>query len=555
MANWFQKMLIGTALVGSLSTNQAQAAENISDDKNVDKTEIKATNKQQAQSPKIYLKTIEVNNYDPVPGMLGFDLNSNMAYYDIHENRIVCMNYHISDEVAYNKVDVRVRDKDFPTALNKFCQALEQEKYKGKMPENLSDIKKIIANKDHQLSDKKISKIRYRADLLGFTSAIKIKDIVDDVNKSNTSPTVIRHEIQHMQQDLKEEAAGTTYNSFLPSSLLAPQDQLLLILSQEIEAWCKSGESGCSTLSEAMKKYREERASKYMNTLSDQIRHNPGFTRETYKYSYAQNLDMEYKLEGTKFSPIKFGETQSVTIGNKKYDIAKCINHEDGSWCYSVPPGNDREQVPDGTVITGDNGQKYECNVLYDKNNKPMLDNNGNTMHAYCTYGDGWKMHIYESTPHPVDNNDFSRKNLDERLSVLYGEKSSSNEFRNLLEKELDFYRQSKQYQTLKFMTSNIMNDAAYVAECRENPLTDDFVKKGIDFINSRYVDKETNLKDITDKVACQEKLSQHMDYLREGMAERNGNSKETENIKLGEQKGTTFDMTTLIQTNAGQER
>lgn len=556
MANWFQKLFIGAALTGALSTPAAgQQNSSTGGDKKTDKieTSIKTNKQQQAQQPRIYIKTEDIKANETIPGMWGDDMKSVMAYYSNEYDRIVCINYRISDEIAYQKINGDIKEKDLQTALDKFRGSLREAKYKGKMPKTLADVEQILSNSQQQIAAKKMQQVKNSASILGLTAASAIKKHVEGVNRANTSPVVIRHELQHMLQDKKEEAAGLQYGSFLPGSLLSPQDHLLAEMAKEIEAWCKSGESGCKTLSESMTKFRRERAPKYLEKIFNDVAGSDWFKRETYRHCYAQNLDIRLEREITGSTPIIFGENQSVTVDGKKYSVAQCINETDGSWCYTVPKDDTRDHLPEGTVITDENGKQYEANVLYDKNGKPMTDANGETMHAYGYFDDGWKISICESRPEAVAN--FSNRNLEKRLNVLFGEKSSQNEFRNLLEQELNFYRNSIEYKRLSIMNNNLEQDIAYINECQASPLSDEFVKKGIKFNNDRINDNMDGYTEITDRFFQQEKAAEHIDHMREVLSAQNMADATATNGEISERQEKTYDMTAYFQTQMGHKR
>ncbi len=550
MANWFQKFLIGTALAGALSTPAAgQQNSPAGGDKKTDGTEQVVSSAQEKNAgPRIYVKTLEIGENDPIPGRFGSDVNGIIASYNSEYDRIVCINYHISDDVAYQKVDGDLRQKNLQTALQKFHDCLKKAKYDGKMPQNLAETEQTLAQAKQQLTAKKMDEVANTADFLGLTAAIGNKNDVAAVNRQNTDLTTIRHEYTHYLQDKREEAAGLQHGSLLPGSLLSPQDHLLAEMAKEMEAWCRSGESGCATDAESMKKFMDERAPKYLTKISKDIRSSGWFSRATYRHCYAQNLEIGFKQMSSTQVPIRFGTALTVYVGGKKYDVAQCINESDGSWCYTVPKDGTREHMPDGTIITAEDGKKYEANILYDKNGAPVKDANGQTIKAYGGYDDGWIISVYENTP--VAGDDFSKKNLDKRLTVLFGEKSADNAFRALIDKALNELAQSTEYTELSFLNNDIKGKPDYIEECRENPLTDDYVRKGIDNNNARLQDDVSQYKDITTQVAARQKSAD----MRQALAATHG----AEQPAVGgtERENATYDATAhFLGRQSGYDR
>lgn len=120
------------------------------------------------------------------------------------------------------------------------------------------------------------------------------------------------------------------------------------------------------------------------------------------------------------------------------------------TWCYTVMEGDGRRQLPEGTVVTTPGGKKFAANVLYDQNGKQVKDKDGNTVGAVLvisTENDGWSIRLSGSRQTAEDN--FSSANLEKLMTEKFGEKSAGNQYRALIEAELERYRQTDFYRNL----------------------------------------------------------------------------------------------------------
>ena len=162
MANWFQKMFIGSVLAGSLSVPPVHA-ENAAQGTKTNLTEAPAPDKKNHSEIRIFKKVNVIDMETPLPGswMGGGHNQEEKASYDHAHKRIVCQTYSISDEVAYARTPTtapRMPRADFKTALNEFNQMLKAVKYKGSLPETLEDVQNVLASAGKNLGKKRRAK-------------------------------------------------------------------------------------------------------------------------------------------------------------------------------------------------------------------------------------------------------------------------------------------------------------------------------------------------------------------------------------------------------------
>ena len=244
---------------------------------------------------------------------------------------------------------------------------------------------------------------------------------------------------------------------------------------------------------------------------------------ETYKHAYAQNLDLKAVLQITATTPVIFGETFTANLNGQSYAVSKCIRESDQSFCYTVMEDGERQRLPDESIVTAPDGKKYEANVLYASNGKPLTDRQGHKSggYGYWDEQDGWSLKLAESRMQAQDN--FSRRNFEKLMTEKFGEKSPDNTLRSLIEAELEQYRQSGDYQKLAGMYTSETIAPAYAADCKTTPLTDDYVRAG-DRFRAKTNDNSANLVDITDNYTKQEIISRHIDYARAVLSDKNTN-------------------------------
>lgn len=239
MANWFQKMFIGSVLAGSLSVPPVQA-ENVAQDAKTNLTEAPAPDKKNHSEIRIFKKVNVIDMETPLPGswMGGGHNQEEKASYDHAHKRIVCQTYFISDEVAYARTPTtapRMPRADFKTALNEFNQMLKAVKYKGPLPETLEDVQNALASAGKNLGKKDAQNVSRTASSTGLEAAICFKQSIENINNENTSRHVIAHEMEH------GETAKIREKAFLPETLLSPQDYLLFNMADELNSHFKEG--------------------------------------------------------------------------------------------------------------------------------------------------------------------------------------------------------------------------------------------------------------------------------------------------------------------------
>ena len=171
MANWFQKMFIGSVLAGSLSVPPVHA-ENAAQDAKTNLTEAPAPTIKNHSEIRIFKKVNVIDMETPLPGswMGGGHNQEEKASYDHAHKRIVCQTYFISDEVAYARTPTtapRMPRADFKTALNEFNQMLKAVKYKGSLPETLEDVQNVLASAGKNLGKKDAQNVSRTASSTG----------------------------------------------------------------------------------------------------------------------------------------------------------------------------------------------------------------------------------------------------------------------------------------------------------------------------------------------------------------------------------------------------
>lgn len=425
MANWFQKMFIGSVLAGSLSVPPVHA-ENAAQDAKTNLTEAPAPTIKNHSEIRIFKKVNVIDMETPLPGswMGGGHNQEEKASYDHAHKRIVCQTYFISDEVAYARTPTtapRMPRADFKTALNEFNQMLKAVKYKGSLPETLEDVQNVLASAGKNLGKKDAQNVSRTASSTGLEAAICFKRSIENINNENTSRHIIVHEMEH------GETAKIGEKAFLPETLLSPQDYLLFNMADELNSHFKEGALAGKSQQKVVDEFRSIKEACYLERYSGDIARNNSFWHsETYRHAYAQNLDLKSSQQIVDSKPIVFdAETFSVTVDNIQYPVSKCVDETNQTWCYTVMEGDGRQQLPEGTVVTTPGGKKFAANVLYDQNGKQVKDKDGNTVGAvgYFNENDGWSIRLSGSRQTAEDN--FSSANLEKLMTEKFGEKIS----------------------------------------------------------------------------------------------------------------------------------
>lgn len=542
MANWFQKMSIGSVLAGSLSVPPVHA-ENAAQDAKTNLTEAPAPDKKNHSEIRIFKKVNVIDMETPLPGswMGGGHNQEEKASYDHAHKRIVCQTYFISDEVAYARTPTtapRMPRADFKTALNEFNQMLKAVKYKGSLPETLEDVQNVLASAGKNLGKKDAQNVSRTASSTGLEAAICFKRSIENINNENTSRHIIAHEMEH------GETAKIGEKAFLPETLLSPQDYLLFNMADELNSHFKEGALAGKSQQKVVDEFRSIKEACYLERYSGDIARNNSFWHsETYWHAYAQNLDLKSSQQIVDSKPIVFdAETFSVTVDNIQYPVSKCVDETNQTWCYTVMEGDGRRQLPEGTVVTTPGGKKFAANVLYDQNGKQVKDKDGNTVGAvgYFNENDGWSIRLSGSRQTAEDN--FSSANLEKLMTEKFGEKSAGNQYRALIEAELERYRQTDFYRNLSGVCAAESLFPEYVAECKASPLTDDFVRTGSQY-RAEQNDNTDGLVDITADYARQGIINNHFDYIRTALSEKDGNREAKETKNLTADRGNAADV------------
>lgn len=542
MANWFQKMFIGSVLAGSLSVPPVQA-ENVAQDAKTNLTEAPAPDKKNHSEIRVFKKVNVIDMETPLPGswMGGGHNQEEKASYDHAHKRIVCQTYFISDEVAYAHTPTtapRMPRADFKTALNEFNQMLKAVKYKGSLPETLEDVQNVLASAGKNLGKKDAQNVSRTASSTGLEAAICFKRSIENINNENTSRHIIVHEMEH------GETAKIGEKAFLPETLLSPQDYLLFNMADELNSHFKEGALAGKSQQKVVDEFRSIKEACYLERYSGDIARNNSFWHsETYRHAYAQNLDLKSSQQIVDSKPIVFdAETFSVTVDNIQYPVSKCVDETNQTWCYTVMEGDGRRQLPEGTVVTTPGGKKFAANVLYDQNGKQVKDKDGNTVGAvgYFNENDGWSIRLSGSRQTAEDN--FSSANLEKLMTEKFGEKSAGNQYRALIEAELERYRQTDFYRNLSGVCAAESLFPEYVAECKASPLTDDFVRTGSQY-RAEQNDNTDGLVDITADYARQGIINNHFDYIRTALSEKDGNREAKETKNLTADRGNAADV------------
>lgn len=175
------------------------------------------------------------------------------------------------------------------------------------------------------------------------------------------------------------------------------------------------------TAQQVIDEFRRIHQSGYLEFYSDAIlNHHNYWNSETYKHSYAQNLDLKAVRQIAATTPVVFGETFTADINGQSYVVSKCIRESDQSFCYTVMEDGERQRLPDGSSITSPDGKKYEANILYASNGKPLTDRQGckSGGYGYWDEQDGWSLKLVESRMQAQEN--FSRRN-NEKAPICRG--------------------------------------------------------------------------------------------------------------------------------------
>lgn len=460
----------------------------------------------------------------PEVGEAAGTIKKKKAHYDHAHKRVVCQTYFICDDIAYARAqhtDSHPPCKDFKTAIDSFSKVLKNAKYKGEMPKTLEDVQKILSsinNNNGEIKKKNAQDIKLSATNTGLKTAIDFKQSIQNINKENTSQHVIVHELEHAKTaQIKEK-------SLAPETLLSPQDYFLFMIADELNSFSKEGELLKQSQQQVITDFRNHKEANYVERYSQSIAEQNSFWRSaTYKHTYAQNLDLIKSKQVTGTAPIIFEDNFTTSINGKDYVVSKCARETDQCWCYTVMEGDNRQPLPTGSIITTPDGKKVEANILYDKiSGKPLLNQDGEKIgaHGYDNQDEGWSIKLSSNQLKPIDN--FSKKNFENLMTEKFGPKSPDNEYRNLIEKELDRLRQSETYKYLSSIQNPENFDLSYVKECKETPLTKDYVQKGFRY-RAAQSDNCDNLIDITDKYIKQNLCNKHFQYARSVLSEQNG--------------------------------
>ena len=330
----------------------------------------------------------------------------------------------------------------------------------------------------------------------------------------------------------------------MPETLLSPQDYLLFNMADELNSHFKEGALAGKSQQKVVDEFRSIKEACYLERYSGDIARNNSFWHsETYRHAYAQNLDLKSSQQIVDSKPIVFdAETFSVTVDNIQYPVSKCVDETNQTWCYTVMEGDGRRQLPEGTVVTTPGGKKFAANVLYDQNGKQVKDKDGNTVGAvgYFNENDGWSIRLSGSRQTAEDN--FSSANLEKLMTEKFGEKSAGNQYRALIEAELERYRQTDFYRNLSGVCAAESLFPEYVAECKASPLTDDFVRTGSQY-RAEQNDNTDGLVDITADYARQGIINNHFDYIRTALSEKDGNREAKETKNLTADRGNAADV------------
>ncbi len=545
MANWFSRMFLGSVVIGSLSGSAAQAADNSHSDVRTDPVEIPADVRKGLSHIRIFKNVIPIDRDTPLPGSWnGGGHNQEIkAHYDHSHRRVVCQTYSVSDQIAYLRArhhDNQLPRNDFTAALQEFQQMLKAVKYPGPLPESLEEVQNVLSSAETVLSKKNMQNVRRTAFETGLEAAADFLRSIDNINSENTSSHVVTHELEHGQTALIKEKA------LLPSSLLSPQDYLLFSMADELNSFCKEGQITGKKPQQVIDEFRQIHQGGYLQRNSEAIFDSHSYwNSETYKHAYAQNLDLKNASQITATTPVIFGETFTANLNGQSYAVSKCIRESDQSFCYTVMEDGERQRLPDESIVTAPNGKKYEANVLYASNGKPLTDRQGHKSggYGYWDEQDGWSLKLAESRMQAQDN--FSRRNFEKLMTEKFGEKSPDNTLRSLIEAELEQYRQSRDYQKLSSMYTTETIAPAYAADCKTTPLTDDYVRAG-DRFRAKTNDNTANLVDITDNYTKQRVISKHIDYARTVLSDKNTNQEMVQSQQTPPSRG---DYSQFIET------
>ncbi len=329
--------------------------------------------------------------------------HKNQAAYYNYYNHIICETFNLSDKEAYKIGNNGVDDFDY--ALSKFKASLTKNKYIGKMPKTLDDVKKILESEMLGLKEKQQEKIKASAEDLGLSNALQIKQVIDNSNEKHTSDYVVNHEHIHAKN------ASIKKKALLPSSLVAPHHLLLLNIADELEAQL-NGKTSAEDVVNAVNQIKRTNTTNYAQNWQDSVEAHETEIR-TY---YSQNLDItedgkivdnfsqkNYEnllkemipddnlrdmikvgiMELQKLKPYEDGYHQPVSaydyLKSRHRDFLKGLNVENVKFEKENPYTDNyalQMQEKRNSNIVSEDGKKHYANLV-DVSKAYTLDNNG----------------------------------------------------------------------------------------------------------------------------------------------------------------------------------
>lgn len=543
MANWFQKMFIGSVLAGSLSVPPVHA-ENAAQGTKTNLTEAPAPDKKNHSEIRIFKKVNVIDMETPLPGswMGGGHNQEEKASYDHAHKRIVCQTYSISDEVAYARTPTtapRMPRADFKTALNEFNQMLKAVKYKGSLPETLEDVQNVLASAGKNLGKKDAQNVSRTASSTGLEAAICFKRSIENINNENTSRHIIVHEMEH------GETAKIGEKAFLPETLLSPQDYLLFNMADELNSHFKEGALAGKSQQKVIDEFRSIKEACYLERYSGDIARNNSFWHsETYRHAYAQNLDLKSSQQIVDSKPIVFdAETFSVTVDNIQYPVSKCVDETNQTWCYTVMEGR-RPPAAAGRH------RRYHARRQKICGQRPLRSKRQTGKRQRRQHRRRRRLFQRERRlEHPAER---QQANGRRQFQLRQSGKADDRKIRRKISRQSIPRPDRSRTRTLP--ADRLLSEFGpgvcaaeslfpeYVAECKASPLTDDFVRTGSQY-RAEQNDNTDGLVDITADYARQGIINNHFDYIRTALSEKDGNREAKETKNLTADRGNAADV------------
>ena len=347
-----------------------------------------------------------------------FAVNTNRAYFSSNDNAIVCEVYHVSDEVAYAHTD---SDKTFEQALKEFQSNLESMGYKGQMPQTLDDVNQILNNDLQGINKSEKEKLQMDAYNNGLQKAIYFKENIENVNRENTSKATIFHEKVHFHNNEVLEDA------LLPDKIVSKEYYFLLMAADEIEARIH----GAQNIDEAIDKAVDDIIKDgYLDRYKRICDNGCDIGNATYNQLYVQNLEVDFLPSNQSYGYFE----RTFTDNSNGMSRVNFNNEQYFSYC-------DKENHPEGSVVTGVDGKQYEIGVVYDSNTgKPVLDESGKPLKAKLTQNTD--VQTVGNRAVAVDN--FSSRNFEEHLDSMFPDKSVRDKVSNILNRRIKTHQRYK---------------------------------------------------------------------------------------------------------------